>query len=591
MATRRHAPEVVPSDIEGGPAGKTVSMAGTGGRPIIQPFQGISHGGKSAKSGGRSSSQTLNMDNLKQVGMIVGGIWLFGWMFLGYELLWPVYLVLNLISGILSIPPFSWIFGWLYRGAPLTSQVAPGEELTLKPNELTVYTDKYVNQFGDAALIFATHDGYPQIVKGLLFNDDLGYKDLVDARDDAGNTALIYAASKGFRQCTAALLRGGADPDVHNEGGGSRTPLMEAAGGGFRDIVMALRLSPNVTLNAVDDYGNTALHYAAYHGNLAVVLELMKGNPNKDIQNIYGHTPSSYAATNKHKAVVDALKRGPTRSQRMVKEAEKQDEEFQKQLAETLEKIRKKGEEKHVKGSAEDLHKTEKDFAPKTEKVASQMSDAERKSLEDQLARLRRQHEEAELKSQKRIVELLEKSAESQRRIDDAASEHRAAKLNNSELAFRIDELESKHKSSQLRAEEESSRANALHDQHQKARLETESHKSRADAAERERDEHLEASHRHSERVKRLQDEVDSHLSRYEKQQHELQEVRAKIAASEQQQRQHKETIEQLQRELNGGDSSRVSQPAAGPNVDAPASPGEAATPAPSQPAAQEVQA
>jgi hypothetical protein len=32
-------------------------------------------------------------------------------------------------------------------------------------------------------------------------------------------------SSQGFRQCTAALLRSGADPDVANAG---RTPLMEA---------------------------------------------------------------------------------------------------------------------------------------------------------------------------------------------------------------------------------------------------------------------------------------------------------------------------------------------------------------------------
>ena len=62
-------------------------------------------------------------------------------------------------------------------------------------------------------------------------------RDLVDARDDSGNTALIYAAAKahpqtrqkrnssavfaqGFRQCTAALLRAGADPELPNQGNG-----------------------------------------------------------------------------------------------------------------------------------------------------------------------------------------------------------------------------------------------------------------------------------------------------------------------------------------------------------------------------------
>lgn len=31
-----------------------------------------------------------------------------------------------------------------------------------------------MQHYGDAALIFATHDGYPQIVNALLYNKDLG---------------------------------------------------------------------------------------------------------------------------------------------------------------------------------------------------------------------------------------------------------------------------------------------------------------------------------------------------------------------------------------------------------------------------------
>ena len=31
-----------------------------------------------------------------------------------------------------------------------------------------------MQHYGDAALIFATHDGYPQIVNGLLYNQELG---------------------------------------------------------------------------------------------------------------------------------------------------------------------------------------------------------------------------------------------------------------------------------------------------------------------------------------------------------------------------------------------------------------------------------
>merc|ERR1712194_318470 len=91
-----------------------------------------------------------------------------------------------------------------------------------------------------------------------------------------------------------------------------KMPLMEASGAGNKDVVAALRLA-NATLDLVDDYGNTALHYAAYHGHLSVVGELIKSNPRKDIKNSYGHNAASYAATNKHKAIADLLNRAPAK--------------------------------------------------------------------------------------------------------------------------------------------------------------------------------------------------------------------------------------------------------------------------------------
>jgi len=216
---------------------------------------------------------------------------------------------------------------------------------------------------------------------------------------------------------------------------------MEAAGGGFKEIVTALRLHPNTTIDKTDDTGNTALHYAAFHGQLAVVMELLKGDAARDIQNAYGHTAASYAAANKFKGVVDALNRPAPRSQRMAKEAEnkeKQEEEkkaidLQKALKEHLEKIKnfKKDDETHVKGPAEDLHKKE-DFAPKFEDFSSKISEKEQRALEEQLSKLRRAHDEAELKSQKKIVDLLEKSADQERAIERVKEQQRAHEVNSS---------------------------------------------------------------------------------------------------------------------------------------------------------------
>ncbi|OLP78645.1 Ankyrin repeat and KH domain-containing protein 1 [Symbiodinium microadriaticum] len=383
MRPRHTAPEVVPSDIEGGgnSYGKTISMAGSGGRPIIQPFEG--HGGGDGKSKGRRG-MAMDKELLQKVGLGVGGVWLLGWLLLGWDVMWPLYLVYDLLHYILckpflqsvsllpkirSFPPFSWFSwmfgGWMSRGAPVLNHGQPIEEATLPAGQVSQYVNSYVQQYGDAALIFATNDGYPQIVKELIHNEDLGYRDLVDARDDSGNTALIYAAAKGFRQCTAALLRAGADPELPNQGNGGRTPLMEAAGGGYKDIVSALRMMPKISVDLADDHGNTALHYAAYHGHLAVVMELLKSNPNKDLKNIYGHTAASYAASNKFKGIADVLNRAdPARSQRRAQEKEKADEEAAKEIEdkirEHLNQLKSKQEHeeksKHVKGKAENLH-------------------------------------------------------------------------------------------------------------------------------------------------------------------------------------------------------------------------------------------
>eukprot|EP00928_Gymnodinium_smaydae_P012540 TRINITY_DN14545_c0_g3_i1.p1 TRINITY_DN14545_c0_g3~~TRINITY_DN14545_c0_g3_i1.p1 ORF type:complete len:649 (+),score=170.56 TRINITY_DN14545_c0_g3_i1:113-2059(+) len=548
-------PEVVPTDIEDGSKQRMVSMAGAGGRPLIQPFQGVNtsgrlHGSRRTHSDGEGT---------QKVAVVFVVIWLAGWLLLGYEFLWPLYWVLNIVSGFLSVPPFSWIFGWVYRGAPLVTPISLIDELQLPTQQVAQYLDAYVTQYGDAALIYASHDGYPQIVKGLLYSQELGYRDLVDARDDTGNTALIYAASRGFKQCTAALLRNGADPDIGNTGGGGRTALMEASGQGFRDIVTAIRTTPNVTIDLQDDNGNTALHYAAYYGNLAVVLDLLKSSPSKDIKNSYGLSALDYATSRSFKAVADALSRGVTRSQRLAREAEQKDlekakatrEEFEKHLQDTLKKNAAK--EKHVKGNAEQTHKDARDFGAKPASqehaVPGSGSDAERQALEEQLSDARKKHEEAELQAQRRIMELLEKSSGLQRALDAAESAKRGAQLNMTELSFRLKETESKLRASELRVQEESDRAKRLEEAQRSARSEIERYKDRAELAERERAQHAEVSRRHEEGFSRAQEELSQHVGRLEQQQRELSELRMQKEKAERELTQTQDRLRQLQRE------------------------------------------
>jgi len=361
---------------------------------------------------------------------------------------------------------------------------------------------------------------------------------------------------------------------VANQGGGGRTPLMEAAGGGHKDIVAAIR-SSNATIDLTDDFGNTALHYAAYHGRLTVVHELLKGDPRRDIKNSYGHTAASYASSNQYKAIADLLNRVPSRRAKVVQVRNEKDKEYDSlfdDLATFASKQDRKllKEELHVKGHAEDLHKKDKlDFAPKIGTIGTGISESERKSLEDEISRLKRQHDETELRNQKRIMELLEKSSEQQKMIDNAEREVRNAHLNMTELQLRIKEFESRHQSNELRIMDERQRADRYQEDLQRSTLEAERHKSRAEGAEQERDLHMDASRRHEESLRRKQDEVSEHLSRTERQSREVSELRDDLRRREDELGQLKEQIAVLQRQagvpgggLASGDSAPT-QPAA----------------------------
>merc|ERR1719375_92358 len=564
-------PEVVPSDIEtqkvyGG--GRPINMVGA--PPNIQPFQGMGggnfgyDGGKTGKGRG-SSMSAESKEGLQKAAAIAGAIWLGGW-FLGYDLWWPLYLLMNILYTVLNIPPFSWLFGWVwtplswafgwfYRGAPLVDSYGALQELRLPADQVSTYVDTYVQQYGDAALIFAAHDGYPQLVNSMVFNRDLGYRDLIDASDDSGNSALLYAASKGYRQTTAALLRSGANPDKANtaQGSGGRTALMEAAGAGHKEIAAAIRLS-NATIDLQDDYGNTALIYAAYHGHLSIVIDLVKAGANIRITNHYGHTAASYAETNQQKGVVDYLKRAAKQPKRKDQPINPEDDpataDIREKLKDLLEKrmeIAKNSSEIHVKGGAEDLHK-EDNFAPKLDPSEQSVSESERQALEAQVTKLKREHDEAELRSQRRVMELLEETSQKQRQVDEAERKSREARLNNTDLTLKVDELLSKQRSHELERLQHEDKHRALQDELRTHKLEVERLRSKSEATERDGGQEASRSKRYEEDSRRLQEEINDHLARHERMLGETARLRDDIRRADEERRRWQERVEELER-------------------------------------------
>eukprot|EP00931_Biecheleriopsis_adriatica_P034999 TRINITY_DN20177_c0_g1_i1.p1 TRINITY_DN20177_c0_g1~~TRINITY_DN20177_c0_g1_i1.p1 ORF type:complete len:694 (-),score=207.22 TRINITY_DN20177_c0_g1_i1:67-1986(-) len=556
-----------------------------------------------------------NMDGMQQIGTIVGGIWLAGVFLLGLDWLWPLYLLMNVLDMFTQIPilgtllswilsPISWLMGFANSGAPVVQQMAALQEQRLPAGQVSQYANSYVEQYGDAALMYAAHDGYPQIVQTLLSSRELGYRDVVDAADEHGNTALIYAAASGLQQTTSILLKSGADPDTPNHKEG-RTPLMEACGAGHQAIATAL-LAAKANINALDSYGNTALHFAAYNGHYAIVRDLLKLNPRRDIKNTHGETAASYALKSGNKGIADLLNRPPKQAAGL--DGKDEHDELAELMAgkDSKKSVGKKGEDDHVsnlmkmlgggkddkdtkKKDEEDDHISElmklmggnkekeakkekekedpmsalmkmfggkdeeekKETAKKKEeddllsKLSKMIGKKEEASAADEgrIEELKKKHEEAELKNQKRIVELMEKSAEHQKKADEAEREARLHRLNATEMSFQLQSLQSKFEAAELQAMEEKRRAEQLLQEKQEISFEVDRHKSRADAAERERDLHMDASKRHQEKLSQTNSEVTEHLSRLEKSAQEANSLRDDL-------RKREEKIAEMEREL-----------------------------------------
>lgn len=90
----------------------------------------------------------------------------------------------------------------------------------------------------------------------------------VGARDNAGYTALHYAARAGHVELCHFLILHGAPVNVGTKSGNS-TPLHRAAAAGKDDIVNLL-ISSGANLHYTDADGQTALHSAAKYNRTSV---------------------------------------------------------------------------------------------------------------------------------------------------------------------------------------------------------------------------------------------------------------------------------------------------------------------------------
>ena len=120
------------------------------------------------------------------------------------------------------------------------------------------------------------------------------HPNLVDAKDDKGDTALIIAAGRGDEDYTAYLLNKGADPNASGKGGD--TPLIAAARIGYDQGVEWL-LGSGAKVDTANRMGETALIVAVQQRRTPVVKLLLSAGADPDrTDNAAGLSARDYAA-------------------------------------------------------------------------------------------------------------------------------------------------------------------------------------------------------------------------------------------------------------------------------------------------------
>ncbi|XP_067654042.1 putative ankyrin repeat protein RF_0381 isoform X2 [Haliotis asinina] len=157
------------------------------------------------------------------------------------------------------------------------------------------------------------HASTTEASEGMNRNKTVPAAPLTTQRSDAHATPstatsrdLYDASREGDLERVKRILAAG-HVDINNGGQYSRTPVMEAAVNGHRDVVELL-VGRGADVTLVTDSGNNALHLACRNGNLETVKLILSLNV-VDINSRGQHsrTPVMEAAVNGHVDVVELL--------------------------------------------------------------------------------------------------------------------------------------------------------------------------------------------------------------------------------------------------------------------------------------------
>jgi ankyrin repeat protein/L-ascorbate metabolism protein UlaG (beta-lactamase superfamily) len=142
---------------------------------------------------------------------------------------------------------------------------------------------------GDVARLKALIDGSPE---------------LVNARNEEGDTPLHTAATAGRTEAALYLIGRGADVEARNSA--DQSPLLYAAYVGDAALVDTL-VARGAKFDYQDARGNSPFHFAARGGHMAVVDRLASKGARLDLKGNQGRTPLFLAAMNGRADVVKFL--------------------------------------------------------------------------------------------------------------------------------------------------------------------------------------------------------------------------------------------------------------------------------------------
>lgn len=150
---------------------------------------------------------------------------------------------------------------------------------------------------GNTLLIIAAREEQPKVVAELI--KQRGIK--LDARNAAGDSALMLASLRGYTEVVDLLLKAGAQ---FNHDGWN--PLLYAAFEGRVSIVEML-LAKGANPDALAPNRSTPLMFAARNGHEDVVVRLLKAGANVDLKNDQNETADSWASKYRNTDIAELI--------------------------------------------------------------------------------------------------------------------------------------------------------------------------------------------------------------------------------------------------------------------------------------------